>query len=244
MNKIIIIPARMGSSRFPGKPLKRIKGISMIERVYKNSSVSELVTTTYVATCDKEIYQHVKKFGGNVVMTSKKHKRASDRCAEALLKIEKNLKKKFDIILMIQGDEPMVNKNMIKQVLSPFAKDKNVKVVNLIYKFASIKEAKNPNTIKVVKDNKNNAIYFTRSLIPYNTIKNRNQFFKQVCLIPFKRNFLLKYIKMKPTILEIKESIDMLRILEHGYDVKLVETKHFTHAVDNLKDLKVVEKYI
>ena len=107
-----------------------------------------------------------------------------------------------------------------------------------------IKEAKNPNTIKVVKDNKNNAIYFTRSLIPYNTIKNRNQFFKQVCLIPFKRNFLLKYIKMKPTILEIKESIDMLRILEHGYDVKLVETKHFTHAVDNLKDLKVVEKYI
>ena len=93
MNKIIIIPARMGSSRFPGKPLKRIKGISMIERVYKNSSVSELVTTTYVATCDKEIYQHVKKFGGNVVMTSKKHKRASDRCAEALLKIEKNLKK-------------------------------------------------------------------------------------------------------------------------------------------------------
>ena len=120
MNKIIIIPARMGSSRFPGKPLKSIKGKSMIERVYKNSSASELVSCTYVATCDKEIYQHVKAFGGNVVMTSKKHKRASDRCAEALLKIEKNLKKKFDIILMIQGDEPMVNKNMIKQVLTPF----------------------------------------------------------------------------------------------------------------------------
>tara|TARA_B100000700_G_C14992933_1_gene832238 strand:- start:463 stop:1197 length:735 start_codon:yes stop_codon:yes gene_type:complete len=244
MKKIIIIPARMGSSRFPGKPLKKIKGISMIERVYKNSSVSNLISTTYIATCDKEIYQHVKSFGGNVVMTSKKHKRASDRCAEALIKIEKIKKTKFDIVLMIQGDEPMVNKNMIKQVLSPFSKDKDVNVVNLIYKFNSIKEAQNINTIKVVKDNNNNAIYFTRSLIPHNTTKNKNQYFKQVCLIPFKRNFLLRYIKMKPTVLEIKESIDMLRILEHGYDVKLVETKYFSHAVDNLKDLKVVEKYI
>ena len=244
MKKIIIIPARMGSSRFPGKPLKKIKGISMIERVYKNSSVSNLISTTYIATCDKEIYQHVKSFGGNVVMTSKKHKRASDRCAEALIKIEKIKKTKFDIVLMIQGDEPMVNKNMIKQVLSPFSKDKDVNVVNLIYKFNIIKEAQNINTIKVVKDNNNNAIYFTRSLIPHNTTKNKNQYFKQVCLIPFKRNFLLRYIKMKPTVLEIKESIDMLRILEHGYDVKLVETKYFSHAVDNLKDLKVVEKYI
>ena len=124
MKVLLVIPARMGSSRFPGKPLAKIKGISMIERVYLSSIKSELVTDAYVATCDKEIYDTIIKIKGNAIMTSKKHQRASDRSAEALLKIEKKLKKKYDVVLMIQGDEPLVNKYMIKEVLSPFKKKK------------------------------------------------------------------------------------------------------------------------
>tara|TARA_A100001011_G_scaffold400161_1_gene512865 strand:+ start:7733 stop:8467 length:735 start_codon:yes stop_codon:yes gene_type:complete len=244
MKVLLVIPARMGSSRFPGKPLAKIKGISMIERVYLSSIKSELVTDAYVATCDKEIYDTIIKIKGNAIMTSKKHQRASDRSAEALLKIEKKLKKKYDVVLMIQGDEPLVNKYMIKEVLSPFKKKNKVNVVNLIYKIKNRSELINRNTIKVVKDLKNNALYFSRSVIPDIESKIKNIFYKQVCLIPFKRNFLIKYIKMKPTLLEKAESIDMLRVIEHGFDVNLVETKHFTHAVDNKKDIKIVEKYI
>ena len=146
---------------------------------------------------------------------------------------------------MIQGDEPMVNKHMIEEVLRPFGKrDNEVNVVNLIYQIKNLNELKSRNTIKVVKDLENDAIYFSRSVIPDFNSKIKNIYFKQVCLIPFKRNFLIKYINMKPTPLEKVESIDMLRIIEHGYKVKLVKTKHFTHAVDNKKDIKVVEKYI
>ena len=244
MKVLLLIPARMGSSRFPGKPLEKIKGVSMIRRVYLNSIKSNLITDTYVATCDKVIFNHIKDIGGKVVMTSKKHERATDRCAEALLKIEKRKKKVYDIVLMIQGDEPMVNKNMINEVLSPFKKNKNIKVANLIYKINNLKDLKNKNTIKVVKDLNNDAIYFSRTVIPVLNNQIENNYYKQVCLIPFKRSFLIDYIKMKPTKLEKAESIDMLRIIEHGFKVRLIETNYFTHAVDNKKDIKIVEKYI
>jgi|TARA_B110000971_G_C19882684_1_gene441448 3-deoxy-manno-octulosonate cytidylyltransferase (CMP-KDO synthetase) len=244
MKVLLLIPARMGSSRFPGKPLEKIKGVSMIRRVYLNSIKSNLITDTYVATCDKVIFNHIKDIGGKVVMTSKKHERATDRCAEALLKIEKIKKKVYDIVLMIQGDEPMVNKNMINEVLSPFKKNKNIKVANLIYKINNLKDLKNKNTIKVVKDLNNDAIYFSRTVIPVLNNQIENNYYKQVCLIPFKRSFLIDYIKMKPTKLEKAESIDMLRIIEHGFKVRLIETNFFTHAVDNKKDIKIVEKYI
>ena len=244
MKVLLLIPARMGSSRFPGKPLEKIKGVSMIRRVYLNSIKSNLITDTYVATCDKIIFNHIKDIGGKVVMTSKKHERATDRCAEALLKIEKIKKKVYDIVLMIQGDEPMVNKNMINEVLSPFKKNKNIKVANLIYKINNLKDLKNKNTIKVVKDLNNDAIYFSRTVIPVLNNQIENNYYKQVCLIPFKRSFLIDYIKMKPTKLEKAESIDMLRIIEHGFKVRLIETNFFTHAVDNKKDIKIVEKYI
>ena len=178
MKVLLLIPARMGSSRFPGKPLEKIKGVSMIRRVYLNSIKSNLITDTYVATCDKVIFNHIKDIGGKVVMTSKKHERATDRCAEALLKIEKIKKKVYDIVLMIQGDEPMVNKNMINEVLSPFKKNKNIKVANLIYKINNLKDLKNKNTIKVVKDLNNDAIYFSRTVIPVlnNQIENNYKF--------------------------------------------------------------------
>ena len=244
MNIVCIIPARMNSSRFPGKPLKLINKIPMIQRVYRNVKKSKKIEKVFVATCDKEIYQLIKSIGGNVIYTSKKHQRASDRTAEAMLKIEKKIKSKFDIVVMVQGDEPMVTSKMIDISLKPFAKDKKINVVNLMTKIKNKEEFKDLNEPKVVVDKYNNALYFSRSEIPSPWISNQKKIYKQVCVIPFKRNYLLKFNKMKPTLLEKTESIDMNRILENGEKVRMVEITNYVKSVDTLSDLKIVEKLI
>ena len=245
MRTIAIIPVRMGSSRFPGKPLKKINGIPMVELIYKLISENKSLSKVVVATCDKVIFDHIKSMNGEVVMTSIKHQRASDRTAEALVKCEKKYKTKFEVVVMVQGDEPMVDKNMIQKSIEPFKKDKKINVVNLISKIKNKKIMLDPNSIKVVKSLKNEALYFSRSPIPYSN-KNKKNFYgyKQVCIIPFRRDFLLKYIDLKPTQLEKIESVDMMRILENGYKVNLVEISKETFPVDTLSDLKNVIKII
>ena len=181
---------------------------------------------------------------GEVVMTSKKHQRASDRTAEALVKCEKKYKKKFNVVVMVQGDEPMVDKFMIQKSIEPFKKNKKINVVNLISKIKNKKIMMDPNSIKVVKNLKNEALYFSRSPIPYNNKSKSFYGYKQVCVIPFKRDFLLKYIDLKPTELEKIESVDMMRILENDYIVNLVEISKETFPVDTLNDLKNVIKII
>lgn len=242
MNILALIPARMGSSRFPGKPLKKINGKPMIQHVYERVSKNKQITSTYVATCDNEISDYLRKIKANFIMTSKKHERASDRCAEALKKIEKNLKKSFDIIVMIQGDEPMVHPRMISEALVPFSKYKDTDVVNLLGKFESKKEYLDKNCIKVICDEKMNAKYFTRNL-PMQFYNSKNKLIgKQVCIIPFKKKALLNYIKLKPTFFEIKESVDMWRLLENNLNVRMISTKFTSYAVDTKKDLKKVSK--
>ena len=245
MKTIGIIPVRMGSSRFPGKPLKKINGVPMVELIYKSISKNKSLSKVVVATCDSIIFNFIKSIKGEVVMTSKKHKRATDRTAEALIKCEKKYKEKFDLIVMVQGDEPMVDQNMIKQSIKPFKKNKNINVVNLITKIKNKKIMNDPNCVKVVKNLNNQTLYFSRSPIPHiKKIDKNNYGYKQVCVIPFKRNFLLKYIKMKPTNLEIIESIDMMRILENGYQITLVEIKKETFPVDTAQDLRNVTRLI
>tara|TARA_A100001011_G_scaffold388785_1_gene469101 strand:- start:3436 stop:4209 length:774 start_codon:yes stop_codon:yes gene_type:complete len=243
---LLIIPARMGSSRFPGKPLKKISGIPMIGRVYNNVCQIKEVTSVVVATCDKEIARYVKSINGNSIMTSKKHQRASDRCAEALIKLEKLNRIKYDIVIMVQGDEPMVNKKMILDSLKPFRNDHNkiVQVVNLLGQIKSNRELNDKNCIKVVCDKYLNAMYFSRQSIPYSMKSKFNCSGKQVCIIPFRRDFLLLYNKLKPTPLEESESIDMLRVLENGYDVKMVPTSEVSFPVDTPNDLKKVQLII
>ena len=244
-NKIIaLIPARMGSSRFPGKPMVKINGIPMIEHVYRRVNKSKVLKTTYVATCDREIFEHMRKIGGNVIFTSKKHTRASDRCAEALIKIEKIEKIKFDIVVMVQGDEPMTTSSMINQAISPFFNQKSVNVVNLFSKFENFNEFKNPNTIKVLRDEKENAVFFTRYLDERYFNSKSKKIGKQVCIIPFRRDYLLKFIKLKPTFLEILESIDMWRFLENKIDVKMIATNALSFAVDHPSDIHKTKKYL
>lgn len=234
----------MGSSRFPGKPLAKINQKPMIQHVYDNVKKNKLLSEVVVATCDKKIFNFIKSINGKVVMTSKKHKRASDRCFEALKLLEKNKKVKYDIVVMVQGDEPMVHQNMINDAIKPMLKNKRINVVNLISDIKKKEDFYDSNFIKVVHDKNYNALYFSRSNIPYLKFQKNSYVKKQVCIIPFRREFLIKYNKMKPTKLEKIESIDMLRILENGYKVNLFKTRYFSHAVDTKKDLLKVQNFL
>jgi 3-deoxy-manno-octulosonate cytidylyltransferase (CMP-KDO synthetase) len=243
-NIVAIIPARMDSTRFPGKPLADINGKPMIGHVYEKTKTCRLLLETYVATCDKEIEDYVKSIGGQTIMTSDKHERASDRTAEAMLKAEELLGKKIDIIVMVQGDEPMVTPEMIQKSLEPF-KDPLVNVVNLMAKMETVTEFEDMNEPKVVVDINSNAIYFSREPIP--SMKKgvtKVPMLKQVCIIPFRRDYLLNFNSMPETELERIESIDMNRIIEHGDKVRMVMIDGNPISVDTKNDLYRVSKVI
>ncbi len=242
MKSIAIIPARMGSSRFPGKPMAPICGVPMVGHCYFRTQMCADLSGTYVATCDQEIRDYVESIGGEAIMTSATHERASDRAAEAMLEIEKRIGSKIDIVVMVQGDEPMVTPTMISQALAPF-QDVNVNVVNLMSQISTVSEFEDPNEIKVVVDKKDNAIYFSREPIPTRKKGVTDvPMLKQVCIIPFRRDYLIQFNSMDETQLERIESIDMMRIVENGDQVKMVMTDAESYSVDTLEELKSVEK--
>ena len=241
MKTIAIIPARMGSSRFPGKPLAPILGRPMIEHVYRRTILCQALNDVFVATCDKEIFESVESFGGRAIRTSPAHERASDRVAEAAKDMD------CDVVVMIQGDEPMTYPEMIEESLAPFLLgDETVACVNLTAKIKNQKEFEDPNIIKVVMDRDGCALYMSREPIPTRHLQDFNQIpaFKQVCIIPFSAAALQEFNHLNPTPLEMAESIDMMRFIEHGHKVKMVETSFSTHAVDNPADLKLVEELL
>jgi 3-deoxy-manno-octulosonate cytidylyltransferase (CMP-KDO synthetase) len=228
-----IIPARMGSSRFPGKPLAPLLGRPMIEHVLRRAEMCTQLSAVYVATCDEAIKKVVEALGGRVIMTSPKHERASERVAEAAEQVEAG------IVVMIQGDEPMITPSMIAASVTPLLEDRSVECVNLVRRITNRHDYLNPNTIKVVMDVNHDALYFSRAPIP--ACEFPAPAFKQVCVIPFRAEFLREFARLPPTPLEQAESIDMLRILEHGLRVRLVETTEETHAVDTPEDLRLVK---
>jgi 3-deoxy-manno-octulosonate cytidylyltransferase (CMP-KDO synthetase) len=243
MNIVAIIPARMNSSRFPGKPMAKIHNMPMIGHCYLRTSLCKEVDDTYVATCDKEIFDYILSIGGKAVMTDDKHERASDRTAEAMEKIEKNSNKKIDIVVMVQGDEPMVTPKMISDSLSPFKTETNVNVVNLMANIQTIEEFEDPNEVKVVVNKSNDAIYFSREPIPSRKKGMAKVLMrKQVCVIPFKRNYLISFNNTPETNLEVIESIDMMRIIENNEKVRMVMTYENSFSVDTKSDLIRVEK--
>jgi 3-deoxy-manno-octulosonate cytidylyltransferase (CMP-KDO synthetase) len=240
MKILALIPARMGSSRFPGKPMAKILGKPMIGHVYESVTKCNLLTKTVVATCDKEIVSYIKSIGGQAVMTSNKHERASDRCAEALVYLERKDGIQYDIVVMVQGDEPMTHPDMITEAITPMLDNAEIIVTNLLGDIRSEEEFEDRNCIKVVCDLDGNALCFSREPIP-TRIFGKVTMKKQVCVIPFTRDFLLEYTKLTPTPLEISESVDMMRVLEHGKKVKMVATKYQTYPVDTKEDLYRVE---
>lgn len=241
MKILALIPARMGSSRFPGKPMASILGKPMIGHVYERVAKSPMLSMTAVATCDQEIYDYIESIGGIAVMTADSYERASDRCAEALLKLEHINNVKYDIVVMVQGDEPMTHPDMIAEAVKPMMEEPSIQVTNLLGVIKSASEFEDRNCIKVVCDLNGNAMYFSREPIPTRSKVTEVPMRKQVCVIPFRRDYLIEYTKLEPTPMEIVESVDMMRILEHGMKVRMVPTYYETHAVDTPEDLQKVE---
>ena len=238
MNIIAIVPARMGSSRYPGKPLALIHGTPMVGHVAFRTAMATSLAATYVATCDDIIRNYCENAGLKVVMTGDHHVRCTTRTAEAMLKIEAEMGQKADIVVMVQGDEPMITPDMIDAAIAPMLKDPSINVVNLMANLASLEEFEDPNEVKVVVDRNGDALYFSREPIPSrkkgsDVVPMR----KQVCIIPFRRDYLLEFTAMEESPLEIYESVDMMRILEYGGKVRMVPTDKRTLSVDTPEDL-------
>lgn len=232
-----VIPARMGSTRYPGKPLCDIHGLTMIEHVYRRTEMSESVDNTYVATPDEEIREEVESFGGEAIMTGS-HPRATDRVAEAAEGLDS------DIVIVMQGDEPLVYPEMIDDAVEPIIEEDDVRCTNLAKSIETEESFRDPNNVKVVVDDNWDALYFSREPIPnlHDAEFDNIDAYKQVCVIPFEREFLFEFTSMEQTTLEKIESIDMLRLLENDYDVRLAETECNVYAVDTPEDHEKVNE--
>lgn len=230
MNIVGLIPARLASSRFPNKPMTEILGIPMIGHVFFRSMLCSKLNDVYVATCDDEIRKYIEGVGGKVIMTSDKHVRASERTAEAVVKIEKMTKQGIDYVVMIQGDLPLIMPEMIDEIISPLAKEPGLKVVDMIAQIKDKKEFESANNVKVVMDLNDFAIYYSREAIPSEKKYNGAvPMWRQPGLIMFQKQTLLDYVELAPTPLEIIESVDMNRFLEHGIQIKFVRTAYADH---------------
>jgi len=238
MKTIAIIPSRMGSTRYPNKPMATIHGMPMLGHVYHRTKMAKNVDLTCVATCDKEIFDYISSIGGYAVMTADTHDRASDRSAEALLIAEAATGETFDNVAMIQGDEPMVNPEDIEKAIDILSADRSLSIVNLMGKITTEASFRDPNEVKVVTDLKGNALYFSREPLPspwhgMDAIKTIN---KQLGLIFFQREYLLKFNSLAQTPLEIIESIDMMRVLENGDSINMVPIQGLSIGVDTQKN--------
>ena len=238
MKIVGIIPARYGSSRFPGKPLIDLKGKSMIQRVYENAKQSIYLSQVIVATDDQRIYDHVKSFGGEVMMTSEVHPSGTDRCGEIAKKIY------ADVVVNIQGDEPLLNAAQIDAMLPAF-EDPSVQIATVASPQITLEDINNPNRVKVVVDLNGNAMYFSRSPIP-NTFhaneegKNNYPFLKHIGLYAFRKPSLTHLVTLPRTLLEQTESLEQLRWMYYGYQVRVVKTPIETPNIDTPEDVQKV----
>ena len=233
-----VIPARYESTRLPRKPLKDICGHSMIEWVYKRAMKSNL-DEVIVATDSQEVFDAVKSFGGEVILTDVNHLNGTSRIAEVCEKITD-----YDVIINIQGDEPLIEPAMINSLINVFKDEEDLKMATLKHKLLKKEDIENPNYVKVVTDKKDYAIYFSRSVIPYPRNENLDIYFKHVGIYGYKREFVLEYAKLKSTPLENSESLEQLRVLENGYKIKVLETPFEIIGVDTQDELEKVRKYI
>lgn len=233
-----VIPSRYASTRLEGKPLKDICGHTMIEWVYKRTRLSDL-DEVVVATDDERIFKEVKKFGGKAVLTRKDHENGTSRIAEVCEKY-----KDYDVIVNVQGDEPLIEPEMINSIIESFKNDDTISMSTLKYKIDTLEEIENPNYVKVVTDNNGYALYFSRSVIPYPRKMDIKNYYKHVGIYGYKREFVVKYAKMEPTPLEKSESLEQLRALENGYRIKVMETPYKIIGVDTQEELEKVREHI
>ena len=238
-----VLPARMAATRFPNKPMALIQGMPMIGHCYFRSKMCGELDEVYVATCDVEIRDYIEGVGGKAVMTSNVHERATERSAEAMLNIERETNcEPFDIVVMIQGDEPLVDPEMIQEAIVPI-KDGGAVVSNLMAYLDTQEDRDNPNHVKVALDLERNALYFSREPIPSNKkYSGKIEAYRQLGLIAFTRESLLKFVALPATPLEIIESVDMNRLIENRIPIKMTATNFKADSVDTLEDLRRVDE--
>ena len=236
MKVLGIIPARYASSRFPGKPLIDLKGKSMIQRVYEGALKSSKIALLIVATDDERIVKEVLRFGGNVEMTKNTHQSGTDRCAEVAARHPG-----FDVIINIQGDEPLVDHRQLDLLINAF-QDSSVKIASIATKKISAEELSNPNRIKVLLKNNNDALYFSRNPIPYtkSVAQTHFKFLRHIGLYAFTTETLMKITALTPTPLEKAESLEQLRWLFYDYAIRIVETEIETPNIDSPDDVDYV----
>lgn len=237
-----LIPARLGSTRLPGKILAEISGKPMIQWVYERARKSSCLHRLIVATDHKEILARVQAFGGEAVITSAAHPSGTDRICEAAQKIGANDE---DIIVNIQGDQPLFEAEMISEVISPFQRDNDLQMSALVYPIQEASELGNPSVVKVVFDKNWYALYFSRSPMPYvisNSLKAK--YYKHIGPYAYRMAFLVKFTRLERGYLEQLESLEQLRALEHGYKIRLVETKFDSLEVDTFADLERVRALV
>ena len=236
-----IVPARYASSRFPGKPLADIHGKSMIQRVYEQAS--KALETVYVATDDDRIFNTVKAFGGKVVMTSSLHKSGTDRCAEAIKLAEQEQGLLYDVVLNVQGDEPFIEPQQLELIKSCFSEEKTA-IATLVKKISSTAELFDPNRPKVLLNSQHEAIYFSRSTIPFirgidkDSWLTSHVFYMHIGLYGFRRDILPEITALPQSPLELAESLEQLRWIENGYHVAVRITTYESFGVDTPEDLK------
>ncbi len=251
---VAIIPARYASIRFPGKPIADLLGKPLIQWVYENAQKSPLLDDVIVATDSPLIYKVVNSFGGKVVITAESHKTGTDRIAEVAQQLS------ADIIVNIQGDEPLMRPEMIEEATSPFIKGQGargkrqeIEVTTLKKRITDLQELENPNVVKVVTDKKRFALYFSRASIPYVREKGhgswvmgqeKNVHYKHIGLYVYRKDFLLRFARMDPTPLEEVEKLEQLRMLENGTRPLVVETEYDSIGVDTPEDLEKVKKIL
>lgn len=234
MKIIGIIPARYGSTRLEGKPLKDICGKPMIQHVYEAAQQAKLIDQVYVATDDQRIIAAVEQFGGNARLTSLDHKTGTDRIAEVAANVE------ADIVVNLQGDEPLVNPAMIDEVIQPFIDEPDLPMSTLCVPILEEAGLNDPNVVKAVFDQKGYALYFSRSLIPYPRKQDNFQAYEHLGLYAYRKDFLMTYIALPQSRLEINESLEQLRVLEAGYRLKVIISAfpYDGMSVDTLEDLE------
>ncbi len=254
MSAIVIIPARYDSTRFPGKPLASLKGKPLIQHVYEACSRSRLAGSVIVATDSETIFERVLSFGGKAVMTSPEHPSGTDRVAEVATKMD------YDIIVNVQGDEPLIRPEMVDDIVALLS-DSRADIGTLVKKIDNPAEITDPNIVKVVFDKDRFALYFSRAPIPYHrdlfgvkssmlwlndlrSIFTKVTMFKHIGIYGYRRDVLIRLSRMRPTGLEETERLEQLRALESGFRIKVKETPFDTIGVDTPEDMERVEKWL
>ena len=236
MRTLCVIPARYASTRLPGKPLADICGKPMICRVLERASRAQKTEKVIVATDDERIYDAVRAEGGEAILTRADHPTGTDRLAEVA-----EAYPEVDLIVNVQGDEPLIEPSVIDDLIAPFEMDENLPMATVMVRMEDAAEQLNPNNVKVIVDKLGYALYFSRSLVPYPRAA-AGPVYKHIGIYAYRRDFLLRYARLEPTPLEKAESLEQLRALENGYGIRVLETDCRFVGVDTVEDLALVNK--